>query len=108
MPTEFEHRREKPTATSKGLPVISRDTVASILQTYTSHENWGEHLTEVQRRLIEENPILVEFIESQVGKFPEPLHLAMFEVVVGTIAVLEHQAEANKLSTYLNIDTKSK
>jgi hypothetical protein len=37
------------------------------------------------------NPNLVKFIESQVGKYPHDLHNAMFEVVMGTIAVLRLQ-----------------
>jgi hypothetical protein len=98
MTIEFEHKDKQPKETSKGLPVVSSETVSSMWQNYTTRENWGNHLTEVQQRLIKENPELVKFMESQVGKYPAEIHIALFEVLVGTIAVLEHQAEVNKLS----------
>jgi hypothetical protein len=90
--------------TSHGLPIVSQDTVSSIWQHYTTVESWGEHLEEVKARLVKENPNLVKFIESQVSKYPPTLHNSMFEVVVSTVAVLESQAEANKLSSQFNLD----
>jgi len=35
-------------------------------------------------------------MEKQVGKFPQELHTPVFEVIVGTIALLEHQTNANR------------
>jgi hypothetical protein len=84
--------------TSKGLPVVEASTVEALWQNYTTRERWGDHLEEVKQRLLDENPELVGFIESQVGKFPRDLHTPMFEVVIGAVAVLESQAEANKLA----------
>jgi hypothetical protein len=73
------------------LPIISKDTLDAMYQVYAG-KKWGQHLTEVQQRLIQENPHLVQFIESQVGKFPRELHTALFEVIIATITMLEHQA----------------
>jgi hypothetical protein len=41
--------------------------------------------------LLRDNPNLVKFIESQVGKYPREWHNAIFEVVTGTIAVIRLQ-----------------
>jgi hypothetical protein len=74
----------------QGLPIVSGKTVDAIHDVYAD-KRWGEHLTVFRDRLIQENPHLVEFIESQIGKYPRSLHTAMFEVVIGTLSVLEHQ-----------------
>jgi hypothetical protein len=34
---------------------------------------------------------LIKFIESQIGKYPRELHNAMFEIAIGTVAVLQLQ-----------------
>jgi hypothetical protein len=88
-----------PKETSQGLPVVSETTVRAIESQFTSSGDgcrWGEYLEKVKERLIKENPHLVEFIEKQVGKYPKELHTPMFEVIVGTVALMEHQARANK------------
>ena len=74
-----------------GLPVVSAKTIAAIQHVY-SGKTWGRQLEEARARLLQENPQLVRFIERQVGKFPLEFHNAIFEVVVGTLTVLEHQA----------------
>jgi hypothetical protein len=84
--------------TSKGLPVVEASTVEALWQNYTTRESWGGHLEDVKQRLLDENPELVGFVESQVGRFPSELHTPVFEMIVGAIAVLESQAEANKLA----------
>lgn len=90
-----------PKETSKGLPVIKPGTTTTINEQFSAPGSWGEHLEEVKQRLLRENPHLVEFINSQVSKFPPEMHNPMFEVFVASIAVLEHQAEANKLDSQL-------
>jgi hypothetical protein len=56
----------------------------------------GIHLTELREDLLQDNPILVKFIESQVGKYPREIHNAMFEVVMGTIATLRLQGKVDE------------
>jgi hypothetical protein len=73
------------------LPVVSNKTIDALYQVYTG-EKWGTHLNELRESLLQDNPNLVRFIENQVGKYPRELHNAMFEVVMGTIAVLRLQA----------------
>ncbi len=51
----------------------------------------------MQVDLIARNPYLVEFIEMQVGKHPRELHQSMFEVIVGTLVVLDRQMGADDL-----------
>lgn len=90
--------------TSKGLPVISEDTIRTIRSQFTSGgegKRWGDQLEEVKSRLIRENPNLVKFVESQVSKYPKKLHEPMFEVIVGAVAVLEHQASANRMGEFV-------
>ena len=74
----------------QGIPVISPQTIEALYQVYVG-EKWGIHLSEVRENLIRDNPKLVTFIASQVGKYPRELHNAMFEVVMGTIAVIRLQ-----------------
>jgi len=104
MSGESGNTPRQPRETSKGLPVVEAETVTALWQNYTTREDWGDHLEEVKQRLLDENPELVTFVESQVSKFPDELHTAMFEIVVGAVAVLESQAEANKLSSQFSPD----
>ena len=72
------------------MPWVSNKTIDALYQVYAGGK-WGKHLTELQGILLRDNPNLVKFIESQVGKYPRELHNAMFEVVIGTLAVLRLQ-----------------
>ena len=98
-----EKEAPQPKETSKGLPFVTEQTVRSLESQFTTGgegKGWGEHLGIVKKRLTGENPHLVEFINKQVGKYPEQFHLPMFEVIVGTIAVLEHQASTNRMASF--------
>ncbi len=93
----------EPQYTSKGLPKISQVTRDALFGRYSGREqpnntDYGNFLTGVQRRLVTEDPVLKEFIESQIGKYPRELHQPMFEIVVGVYGILERQAEANKMA----------
>ena len=89
-----------------GLPIVSSKTVDAIHHVY-SGKRWGEHLSVFRDRLIQENPHLVKFIESQIGKYPRSLHTAMFEVVIGTLSVMEHQSLVDKKDSQLATDKES-
>jgi hypothetical protein len=56
---------------------------------------------------VEKNPHLVKFIESQIGKYPQSLHTAMFEIVIGTLSVMEHQSLVDKKDSKLSTDKSS-
>ena len=100
---------EKAENTEKGLPVVSKETVNTIFKSHErGSERWGDKLERVKKRLAEEQPHLVKFIESQVGKHPRELHDAMFEIAVGTYAVLEQQAGADQLSSTFSVDSEEK
>jgi hypothetical protein len=86
---------EKKKLLHHGLPVVSNKTFDAIFHVYAG-KKWGQHLEQVKDRLIEENPYLIKFIESQIGKFPPELHNVMFEIAIGTVAVLELQDMVNK------------
>jgi hypothetical protein len=73
------------------LPIVTAKTIDAIFHVYAG-KKWGKHLTEMRESLIQENPQLVKFIESQVGKYPPALHNILFEVILGVISVLDHQA----------------
>ena len=93
----------EPKYTSKGLPIISQETLEAMVGRYTGRKSgqvthWGTYLSEVQQRLAREDPVLVKFLEIQVGKFPRELHTPLFEVLVGLYAALESQTEANRLN----------
>ena len=80
----------KKTISKYDISVVSKQTIDALYQVYAG-EKWGIHLSEVRENLIRDNPNLVKFIETQVGKYPRELHNAMFEVVMGTIAVIRLQ-----------------
>ena len=89
-----------PRTTSRGLPVVSRETVEAITSRYLGRRqgestDWGVFLMGVKERLLAENPQLVAFIEAQVGGFPQGLHRPIFDVLVRMYGLLEHQAYAN-------------
>ena len=77
---------------SQGLPVVSAKTLDAIFQVYAG-QKWGKNLEKVRDRLIADNPHLIKFIESQVSKYPREMHTPMFEVILGAISILEHQAQ---------------
>jgi hypothetical protein len=60
-------------------------------------ETWGDRLTAMQNEIRVTNPCLVEFIELQVGKFPRELHVPMFEVIIGTLVLLERQMQSDAM-----------
>lgn len=95
--------------TTKGLPVVTKETIDT---TFKSHEKgserWGDRLERTKKQMIQEQPQLVKFIESQVGKYPQELHNTLFEIAVGTYALLEQQARANKLSSTFGVGTEEK
>jgi hypothetical protein len=76
------------------LPIVTPHTIDAIQHVYAG-TRWGKHLTAVRDRLIQENPHLAKFIESQVSQYPRSVHTAIFEVVIGTLTVLEHQVLMN-------------
>ena len=81
---------EKNKILDQGLPVVSNKTIDALYQVYAG-KKWGVHLNELREILLRDNPNLAKFIERQVGKYPRELHNSMFEVVMGTIAVLRLQ-----------------
>ena len=98
-----------PIKTIRGLPVVSENTIRSLSQSdKTVEQRWGERLEEVKMRLIKEQPVLVEFLESQVGKFPLEIHDALFEIGIGVYSILEQEANSNRLSAMLKISGESK
>lgn len=95
--------------TSKGMPLVTDKTVKSIFESHTNGpDNWGNHLEDVKKRMLEEQPNLTKFIEGQVGKFPPELHQTLFEIATATYAVLEQQANANKMSTTFSLPAEEK
>jgi hypothetical protein len=89
-----------------GLPIVSSKTVDAIHHVY-SGKRWGEYLSVFRDQLIQENPHLVKFIESQIGKYPQSIHTVMFEVVIGTLSVIEHQSLVDKKDSKISTDKTS-
>ena len=87
MPVSTQNKKQ----VNHSLPIVTAKTIDAIFHVYAG-KKWGKHLSEMRDYLILENPQLVKFIESQVGKYPPALHDAMFEVILGVISVLDHQA----------------
>lgn len=108
MTPEIPHQRQPEPApkksryTSKGLPVVSADTVEAMRHGFEKSEDWTTHLYEVKRRLIKENPVLAFYIREQVTLAHPAMAEKLLDAVASTLAVLEHQAEANKLADKFN------
>jgi hypothetical protein len=79
----------------QGIPVVSNQIIDAVYHVYTG-KKWETHLSELKETLIQDNPNLVKFIESQVGKYPRELHNSIFEVVMRAIAVLRLQGLLNE------------
>jgi hypothetical protein len=94
MPTADEKKK----LLDQGLPVVSSKTYDAIFHVYAG-KKWGQHLARVRDKLIQGNPHLIKFIENQIGKYPRELHNAMFEIAIGTIAVLELQDKVDNKDT---------
>ena len=90
------------TSTSKGLPIITReckdDLYNSLADKQLLHGEtaYGDFLGDTKHRLTEENPILLEFINEQVGKYPPQLHNPMFEIICGIYGLMEKQNDDYK------------
>jgi hypothetical protein len=84
--------------TKAGIPVVSKVTLEAFSERYTKTKNndWGDLLSDAQKRMVDENPYLVKHIEAQVGMFPKEAHNAILAVIVGVYKLLEHQAQINK------------
>ena len=92
-----------------GIPVISAETLEALKSQYTDNsgdgQTWGERLTDMQEKVVATNPNLVAFIEMQVGKYPRELHQPMFEVLMGTMVLIERQADADAMNaSFPNIE----
>jgi len=98
MSDEFERAPEA----QPGIPHVSAETLKALKSQYTDNsgdnQTWGERLTKTQEELIATNPHMVEFIEMQIGKFPKELHQPMFEVIIGTLVLVERQTQADALN----------
>ena len=93
---------EKPRYTSKGLPVVSPATVDAMKHAFENSDDWNTYLYEVKKRLIKENPVLAFYIRQEVTLAHPAMSEKLLDVVAGTLAVLERQAEANNLADKFN------
>ena len=83
--------------TSKGVPKIDKKTWDSIKGRYKRNlTDWGNYLTEVQKRIINEDPSIREYMELQTSQFPRDIHDRIFSSLVGLYAIIEAQIEVNK------------
>lgn len=105
----LENPTELPRKTGRGLPVVTQDTIRGLFQSdETGSQRWGERLEEVKARLVKEQPALVKFLESQVGKFPPEIHDVLFEIGVGVYSVLEQEANSSRLSAIFKMSGEGK
>lgn len=85
-----------------GIPVIAGETLAALMSQYTDRngvsQSWGERLEAMQDKVVSTNPNLVKFMEMQVGRLPQALHDSMFEIIVGTLVLIERQAEVDAMN----------
>ena len=85
-----------------GIPIISKKTLEALKSQYTDNsgdgQTWGERLTDMQEKVVATNPVLIEFIEMQIKKYPRELQQPIFEVLVGTMVLIERQAEADAMN----------
>jgi hypothetical protein len=104
-----EKEKIKKMETSGGLPVVSKATVEGVFQSAkTGERKWGDRLEDTKKRMILEQPELVKFIESQVGRFPVEMHTGILEIIVGTYSILEQQSNTNRLGSTFGISGENK
>ncbi|QQG41569.1 MAG: hypothetical protein HYV90_05445 [Candidatus Woesebacteria bacterium] len=100
---------ERPAVTGRGLPIVTSETFNKILDAdRKGSEPWGEMLNRVKDRLVKEQPVLARFLESQGSKFEPEEMLHIIEVAIGVYALLEQQANINKMSDTFSVTPESK
>jgi hypothetical protein len=91
------------------MPVVTEETLRTINDGFTKGaEKWGDHLERIKARIIEEQPNLTKFIEAQVGKYSPEMHNQLFEIFVSTYAILEQQANSNRMSSSFSVSSEEK
>lgn len=91
------------------MPVVTDETLRTVNEAFTKGtERWGEHLERIKVRIIEEQPNLTKFVEGQVGKYPQEVHNQLFEIFVATYAILEQQANSNRMSSSFSVSSEKK
>jgi hypothetical protein len=93
--------------TSKGVPKINPKTWESAKDRYIGRRignrtDWGQLLTEVQQRIIDEDPSIREYMEMQASQFPRELHDLVFSSLVGLYAIIEAQIDTNRTEENLS------
>lgn len=92
-----------------GIPIISAETLEALMSQYNDNsgdgQKWGERLNDMKDKVVATNPNLVKFMEMQVGLITEDFHLPMFMALMGTLVLIESQADADAMnSSFLSID----
>ena len=101
--------QEKPVTTSRGIPIVSAETIKAIFDAYTKGgEDWGQRLMEAKARLIKEQPELTKFLEGQVLKYPTEMTKPILETVIAVYTVLEQQASSDQLSNSISVTPEGK
>ena len=101
--------QEKPVATSRGMPIVTTETIKAIFDVYTNGgENWGQRLMEVKERLIREQPELAKFLEGQVSKYPNEMIKPVLETTMAMYTVLEQQTSSDQLSNSFSVIPEEK
>jgi len=99
--------QEKPATTSRGMPIVTAETIRAILGTYTKGgESWGQRLNEEKERFIIEQPELTKFIEAHASKYPSEMLHPVLETVMTIYSVLEQQASSDQLSNSIAVTPK--
>lgn len=85
--------------TDRGLPEVTFETVESIIKDYIKKGKWEEYLKKFKVKLEFDNPILLMFVNVQSNKYPKEMREPIRKAIIGTLAVLEHQANKDKLAS---------
>lgn len=82
-----------------GLPEVTFETLESIIDDYIKEDKWEEYLKKFKAKLELDNPILLIFVNLQSNKYPKEMREPIRKAIIGTLAVLEHQANKDKLAS---------
>lgn len=94
------------------LPKVKMETLQTMQAIRKDPIEWNQLLSRTQERLQRENPNLERFLSQEQGKWTLPegwnqkeLSYALHDIALSAIAILEHQATADRLSKLFDAST---
>lgn len=92
---------EKQPQAIQGIPIVSAETLKAIESQYSGDnddgQTWGDRLAGMRDELVSTNPNLTQYINKQIGSYPEVMREPVAASILGTLILIDSQTKANEL-----------